>query len=142
VTPKDRPAGKVLMRVSPEVSSVAPSLVNLGNGQSAAAINLQHFESTIAAMDGETVVMGGLIQKQTNEQENKVPWVGDLPGVGWLFRYKTRTHDKTELLVIMTPHVVRNRQDADRLLADEACKMDWLLDDVLNIHGTSGMAPV
>ena len=124
VTPKIMPDGKVLMRVIPEVSSLVPQQVPLGNGQTAAAFNLQHFETTVAAMDGETIVMGGMIQKTTNDNESKVPFMGDLPGIGWLFRYTTKTVAKTELLVILTPHVVRSREDAARLLADESKRIE------------------
>jgi type II secretory pathway component GspD/PulD (secretin) len=142
LTPKIMPDGKVLMRVIPEVSSVVPTLSPLGNGQSATAFNLQHFESTVVCMDGETIVMGGMIQKQTSEQENKVPWAGDLPGVGWLFRYRTRNMARTELLVILTPHVIRCSADSQRVLAEEAKKIQWKLNDVVQLTGTSGMGPV
>ena len=137
------PDGKVLMRVIPEVSSVASALVNLGNGQSAAAINLQHFESTISAMDGETVVMGGMIQKQS-QRTGKQGAVGRRPARPRLACSATRRRDrvKTELLVIMTPHVVRNRCDSERLLAEEGSRIDWPLEAVTAIHGTSGMGPV
>ena len=142
VTPKIMPDGKVLMRVIPEVSSVASALVNLGNGQSAAAINLQHFESTMSAMDGETIVMGGMIQKQVTEQENKVPWVGDLPGVGWLFRYRTksRVQDRTA----GHPDAARHSQlcrRGQRCWPTRRRRVDWMVGDVLDIHGTSGMEP-
>src|SRR5258707_1554924 len=48
------------------------------------AFNVQHFDTTVFARDGETVAIGGLIVKNDNKQENKIPWVGDLPYVGAL----------------------------------------------------------
>ena len=71
------------------------------------------------AQDGETVAIGGMIQKRDSKTENKYPWLGDLPYVGSLFRYRTQSKAKTELLVILTPHVVRCPRDAERLLAEE-----------------------
>src|SRR5207253_17889 len=69
VTPKVSPDGRVLMRVTPEVSSVDPVPVQLGNGNIGTALNIQHLETTIVAEDGETVVLGGLITKSDSKTE-------------------------------------------------------------------------
>src|SRR5207237_788367 len=66
----------------------------------------------------------------------------DLPGVGALFRYRTQNKLKKELLIIMTPHVVRSRADGERILADESRKMDWVLGDVLKMHGNATIDPL
>src|SRR5262249_33213404 len=108
VTPKISPDGTVIMRVIPEVSSVLPTQINLGNKGLATQFNVQHVETTVSAKDGETVAIGGLIQKRDAKSENKYPWLGDLPYIGALFRYRTQDKTKTELLVILTPHVVRS----------------------------------
>jgi general secretion pathway protein D len=142
VTPRISPDGTVLMRVVPEVSSVAPTMINLGNGVMASEFNVQHFETTVSARDGETVAIGGMIQKKDTKNENKYPWLGDLPYVGALFRFRTQNKSKTELLVILTPHIVRSTIDADRILAEEAKRMDWLVSDVVKMQGLSGMAPI
>jgi type II secretory pathway component GspD/PulD (secretin) len=142
VTPRISPDGTVLMRVIPEVSSVAATQTPLGNGQTATAFNVQHIETTALAQDGETVVVGGLITKVDKKSENKIPWLGDLPYLGALFRYRTQAKNKSELLVILTPHIVRNRLEADRVLAQESRRMDWVIGDVLKIHDTTGMEPV
>src|SRR5262249_25966849 len=67
---------------------------------------------------------------------------GDLPGVGALFRFRSQTKMKRELLVILTPHIIRSRADADHILAEESKRMDWTLGDVLKFQGASGMEPV
>jgi type II secretory pathway component GspD/PulD (secretin) len=142
VTPRISPDGTVLMRVIPEVSSVLPTMVNLGNGVMASEFNVQHFETTVTARDGETVAIGGLIQKKDTKTENKYPWLGDLPYIGALWRYRTQSKNKTELMVILTPHIVRSPMDADRVLAEEAKRMDWIVGDVVKTQGISGMAPI
>jgi type II secretory pathway component GspD/PulD (secretin) len=142
VTPKINPDGSVLMRVDPQVSSAVPSTVALGNGVNAVAFNVQEVQTTVVAGDGETVALGGLISSMDEKAENKVPWLGDLPYVGTLFRYRSQQKMKRELLVILTPHVVRSRADADRVLAEEARRMDWCLGDVIKTQGTSGMEPL
>jgi hypothetical protein len=96
----------------------------------------------VIAQDGETVALGGIIVKRDEKMENKVPWLGDLPYLGTLFRYRTQQKQKTELLIIMTPHIVHSRLDADRILAVEAHRMDWVLGDVVKVHGTTGLEPL
>jgi hypothetical protein len=141
VTPKITPDGKVYMRVYPDVSSLSPSQVNLGNGVLASIINNQSVETTVVAQDGETVVIGGLIAKRDQKTENKIPWFGDLPGIGAMFRFRNQVKEKRELIVILTPHIVRCKLDADKILAEEARRMDWILGDVLKTQGASGMEP-
>ena len=89
----------------------------------------------MSVMDGETIVLGGLISKLNNRQENKMPWLGDLPYIGAAFRYRTQTQEKRELLVILTPHVIRNCADSERFLIEEARKMNWVLRDVDKMFG-------
>jgi type II secretion system protein D len=142
VTPKINPDGTVLMRVDPQVSTVAPTTVSLGTGVNAAAFNIQEVQTTVVAGDGETVAIGGLISSNDTRNENKIPVLGDLPCLGALFRFRTQTKTKTELLVILTPHIVRSRAEADRILAEESRRMDWLLGNVVKTQGVSGMEPV
>lgn len=139
VTPRITPEGKVLMRVFPEVSSVIPQPVQLGNGIQSTAFNIQQVETTCVAQDGETVVIGGMIQQRDLKTENKIPALGDLPYIGAAFRYRTQVREKKELLVILTPHIVRSQADADRILAREARRMDWLINDVNRLHGPADL---
>ena len=142
VVPKISPDGKVTMRVSPSVSSLDPTPLSLGNGVMAPVFNQQVVDTTVVARDGETVVIGGLIQRSDAKSENKVPWFGDLPWVGAAFRYRTQIKRKQELLIIMTPHIVRSRCERERILAMEGKRMDWILGDVIKTQGSSGMLPL
>jgi type II secretory pathway component GspD/PulD (secretin) len=136
VTPRISDDGRVLMRVEPSITQPQTTLVSLGNGQFATAFDQQAITTTVTVMDGETIVLGGLVSKTNNRQENKVPWLGDLPYIGTAFRYRTQTQEKRELLVILTPHVIRNCADSERLLMEEARKMSWVLKDVDRLYGT------
>jgi hypothetical protein len=142
VIPKISPDGKVIMRVTPQISSLSQTPLSLGNGVTAPIFNQQLVDTTVIARDGETVAIGGLITMRDTKTENKIPWFGDLPGVGALFRYRTQAKAKQELLVIMTPHIVRNRFEADRILAEEAHRMDWIVGDVIKTQGPSGLDPI
>jgi Bacterial type II and III secretion system protein len=135
VTPRISPDNTVLMRVIPEVSAVAPTQISLGNGQTATEFDVQHFETTVFARDGETVVIGGMIQRRDTKTENKVPVLGDLPYLGALFRYRTQDKSKVELLVIMTPHIVRSHAEAERILLEESHRMDWITGEVSSLQG-------
>jgi type II secretion system protein D len=142
VTPRITPDGRVIMRVTPQVSSTVTTSVSLGNGVTAVAINQQLVDTTVVAADGETVALGGLISRNETKTENKVPWLGDLPGVGVLFRYRQQTKSKQELMVIMTPHVVRTPLERARYLVEEGRKMDWVIPEVTRLHGATNMGPL
>jgi type II secretion system protein D len=139
VTPRISPDGHVVMRVEPQVSSLDQSTVNLGNNVFAPIFNITQASTTVSAQDGQTVAIGGLIIRRDQRSERKLPWLGDLPYVGAAFRFRTQTKQKRELLILLTPHVVRNRADAYRVLCDEARKMDWALQHVHAIHGPTGL---
>jgi len=140
VTPRISPDGSVLMRVVPEVSSVGSSIIVAGN--SYPQFNIEHFETTVSVQDGETIALGGLISKSDSKTENKIPWFGDLPYIGAAFRFRSQSKDRRELLVILTPHIIRSPMDKARILAEEARRMEWCVGDVVSVHGTSGMAPI
>jgi type II secretion system protein D len=141
VIPKISPDGKVTMRVTPQISSLGPTQ-NLGNGVVSPIFNQQVLDTTVIARDGETVAIGGLITRSDFKSENKVPWLGDLPVVGTAFRYRQQIKKKVELLVVLTPRIVRNRWEREQVLREEGRKMDWVVGDVLRTQGTLGMHPL
>jgi type II secretion system protein D len=136
VTPRITPDGKVLMRVFPEVSSVG-QLVQLSTNVFSQAFNVQQVETTVVGQDNETVIIGGLIAQKDQKTETKVPYFGDLPYIGAAFRYRTQVRQKTELLVILTPHIVRSQDDMDKVLCEEARRMNWIISDIKKIHATT-----
>lgn len=135
VLPQISPDGRVVMRVEPQVSSISPSTVDLGNGVQGTILDQTIASTTIDAMDGKTVVIGGLISKRDEKLQRGIPWLGDLPYIGALFRYRSHIKQKSELLIILTPHIIRNPMDAERIFMEESRKMSWSLDDVQSIHG-------
>ncbi len=138
VTPRINPDGRVLMRVEPSVIEPIATPISIGSGLNATAFTNQAIQTTILADDGETVVIGGLISKNSTRTENKIPFFGDLPYVGALFRYRTQVQEKQELIIVLTPRIIRNACEADRVSADRAKYMNINLKDVKKI-GTEGM---
>jgi len=75
-------------------------------------------KTSVVVKDKQTVVIGGLIQEKDEEIETKAPFFGDIPFIGWLFKYKSRNKTKTNLLVFLTPHVVTEADQLGRLSRD------------------------
>ncbi len=101
VTPQVTPNDRVLMRLDvtdDSADSVAPSV---------AVTNNRGISTNVLVGDGETLVLGGIYQESRRDGVTKVPLLGDLPGVGALFRSKTRSNNKQELLVFVTPRILR-----------------------------------
>lgn len=123
VEPHINPDGFVYMLVEPEISSITDSTIQIAPGSFAPIFNRRTASTNVAVKDGETVVIGGLITTSENESESKVPVLGDIPGVGSLFRTTVRSKNRTELLIALTPKVIRTVEDARRLsveLRDES----------------------
>ena len=83
-------------------------------------------DTSVLVKDRGTVVIGGLIENSTARSENKVPLLGDLPLLGWLFKYQTQSHQKTNLLVFLTPRVLKNAADASSLDQEKQARFDAL----------------
>ena len=111
VTPQINPDGFVRMEIRQEVSDISDSTIAIGQGLTAPIFNQRVAETVVTVQDNETVVLGGLIQSRDSSTEQKVPIMGDLPLLGPLFRFTSTTQRRSELLVIMTPRVVRTIED-------------------------------
>jgi general secretion pathway protein D len=146
VRPRVTVDGRIVMVVGAEKSELGEAssgtVVGInpdGMAVMAAPINKTTAETVISARDGETVVFAGLITKDKAVARRSVPLLGDLPGLGSLFRYDVETEKRKELLIIMTPHIVRGEEDVDRIKALETERMSWLLSDLTEIHGDTGI---
>jgi general secretion pathway protein D len=114
VTPFITSEGMVEMIVAPQISSVSDSTVNITTGSgtnnvggvTAPIINKRAADTVVVVPDGQTVVIGGLMQNRKVKAEEKVPVLGDIPVLGLFFRHKVTADEKTELLIFMTPHIV------------------------------------
>jgi general secretion pathway protein D len=118
VTPRINPDGFVKLVVKPEISSIASSSVTISETTKAIVINQRSAETTVSVQDGHTIILGGLITTKDDHREDRVPWFGDWPLLGALFRGTTKVKERSELLIILTPHVLRTIPDADEM-ADE-----------------------
>jgi general secretion pathway protein D len=83
-------------------------------------------DTTVIVKDNQTVVIGGLIDETTTNNETKVPVLGDIPILGWLFRSKTETNQKTNLYIFLTPRVIKNPAEADDVYKMKKGEMDTI----------------
>jgi general secretion pathway protein D len=81
-------------------------------------------DTTVIVRDNDTVVIGGLIEDQTASSEFKVPLLGDIPVLGWLFKVRSEASRKTNLYVFLTPRVIKNPEDAERIYGSKRTQMD------------------
>ncbi|HVX10337.1 MAG TPA: secretin N-terminal domain-containing protein [Pirellulales bacterium] len=146
VTPRITPDNLVVMEIDAEKSLLGPIAQGIPVGFGALGqvlrqpvINLTQAQTTISAMDGQTVVFGGMISQSSQVIQRRVPGLSEIPILGRLFRYDYQNGNKSELLIIMTPHIIRNQADAERVKRAEAGRISWCLADVAKVHGDGGL---
>ena len=106
VTPQITPEGNVILDVDVNKDSVGR------NTSAGFAIDTKHVKTQVLVENGGTVVIGGIFTQTERDDVNKVPLLGDVPVLGYLFKNTTRTSNKTELLVFLTPKIVTDRTAA------------------------------
>ncbi|MFQ5535574.1 MAG: type II secretion system protein GspD, partial [Sphingomonadales bacterium] len=102
-------SGLVIIEFAQEVSDVVGTTTS---GIDSPTIQQRKIESTVAVHDGETIALGGLIRESESRGNSGVPFLKNIPLLGAAFRSANRARRRTELLVFMTPHVIRSLQDA------------------------------
>ncbi len=146
VRPRISPDDLVVMEVSAAKRELGPidqgvpvAISPQGDPINVPRINSTEALTTVSAMSGQTVVLSGLLTKRDEALHRRVPLLADIPLVGALFRFDSSRQVRTELLIVLTPHVVRTRAEAERLKQVESARMNWCLSDVVDLHGAAGL---
>ncbi len=118
VTPQISDGDTVRLEIFQEITEVndALSVIVAGTGSSSdvgVALSNRHVENTVVVANGHTVVIGGLIGETDSTQEAKVPFLGDIPVLGWLFKSTTATTRRVNLIIMLTPHIIRSPDDLE-----------------------------
>jgi type IV pilus assembly protein PilQ len=106
------PDNRIILDLTVSDDTVGQVVVASG-GVNVPSINTQTIETQVVLGDGQTVVLGGILQTNQTIQANKVPWLGDIPILGNLFKSTTNTNDKDELLIFVTPKILREGANVD-----------------------------
>ncbi len=138
VTPRIGKSGMVFLDVSQEVSDAIPTTTSQ---ISSPTIENRSLQATVAIHDGQTVALGGLIQQTVTKSDGGIPFLKDIPYLGYLAKTASDSTDRTELLVFLTPKVIRDPGDAQVMtddlatgLADVKKAIDDMKKDGAKVH--------
>lgn len=109
IKPQISEGGTIKLQISQESSTVAQAT---GVQASDLITNKRSLDTTVVVDDGNTIVLGGLIEDSITENTQSVPFLGRIPVLGWLFKYRTEKKTKTNLMVFLRPVIVRSAEDS------------------------------
>jgi general secretion pathway protein D len=114
LTPQITSDDNVKLEIYQEISAITqtaginPNLLGPSTSKRSAS-------TTVVVKDRETMVLGGLIRDNVTSSTSKVPFLGDIPILGWLFKYKTTRVEKTNLMIFITPYIIKNENEAEKI---------------------------
>ncbi|HEY0847703.1 MAG TPA: type II secretion system secretin GspD [Noviherbaspirillum sp.] len=133
VRPQVSEGGTVKMAIYQETSNIQPT-----TNASDIITNKRSIETNVLVDDGQIIVLGGLIEDRVTDGVEKVPGLGDIPGVGNLFKYQTRKGTKTSLMVFLRPTVIRTNQQSVNVAGD---RYDFIREVQHDSRGSSVILP-
>jgi len=123
VTPHVTENRLVRMQINLEVTNINQA-ATLTTSSTLPVTNKRTVDTTVIVKDQQTIVIGGLIDDTTTDNENKVPALGDIPLLGWLFKNKSKTRNKTNLYVFITPRVIKSPEEANLIYKGKKEQID------------------
>ncbi|MDH3438688.1 MAG: type II secretion system secretin GspD [Betaproteobacteria bacterium] len=132
IRPQVSEGGAIRLQIFQEVSNV------LSATAAGPITKRREVESTVLVDDGQIIVIGGLIQDTVEDSEEKVPGLGDIPVLGGLFKYNTRSRKKTNLMVFLQPTLIRSAQSADAITRD---RYDFILGEQIKAKPAPSLLP-
>jgi pilus assembly protein CpaC len=115
-TPTVLSRGLINMKIEPEVSQLDTThMVSIGNGINVPSLVVRRASTTVELRDGQSFMIGGLLQTVNQNQIDQLPWLGSVPVLGTLFSSKSYQQNQTDLAIIVTPHLVRPARPGDDL---------------------------
>jgi len=144
ITPQISEGAYVKLDIYQEISAVVPTVKSANTVSASDLVTTKRSAKTsVVVKDKDTVVIGGLIQDQDTVTDNKVPFLGDIPGLGWLFKSTSKERTKTNLLIVLTPRIIRGAEEladvagAQKQKFNDAVKMD----KPFNLEGEMQLKP-
>jgi len=131
VTPQEKKKNEIVVDLEPEITSRESRELLIGSSSVAAAtdvyaypISVRTAKTQVMIKDGETIAIGGLLKEQTVKTRRKVPFLGDIPLLGNMFRYSEDTLDTRDLLIFVTVKLVESKKDTEPLFKEITDRMD------------------
>lgn len=118
ITPQITEGDYVKLNIFQEISSIKETTESVLTSVGPTTTK-RSTKTTVVVKDGQTVVIGGLMQEKNEDGTAKMPVLGDIPVLGWLFKTKTVSKNKTNLLVFLSPHIVKEPQQLARITKDK-----------------------
>ena len=116
VTPQISESSTIRLEIFTEISGVVQTAVaGIDVNTLGITTSVKSAQTTVVVDNHQTVVIGGLIENRVSETTSKVPFLGDIPILGWLFKARTRDDARTNLVILLTPHIVRDAEDTSDL---------------------------
>ncbi len=127
-TPQINDDGYIKLKLFQEISDVVS--IATGTNENAPSTTKRSAKTTVVVKDGATVVIGGLIQNDRNITRNEVPCLGDIPILGMFFGSDGNEVDKKNLMMFLTPHIIRNSSDLEKLTAEKRREYDEFAEEM------------
>jgi len=124
VTPFITPDGLVEMILSPQISDLSSQTVQISSNVFAPVIDIRSASTVVVTPDAQTVIIGGLMEDDKTTIDSKIPILGDIPLLGYLFKHHQKAVTKKELLIFVTPHVVITPTQIEQVTHNESSKAD------------------
>jgi len=111
ITPEIDDNGRITLKVNPSLSETIQAIGTNEDGSTRDVppdLNRRQISSVVSVQDGERVILGGLISSKDSINENKIPLLGDIPILGWLFKYEEKVNSIEELVIVIEPHIIKD----------------------------------
>jgi len=122
-TPQITEGDYVQLKLFQEISALITSPIGQDVNRVGPTTSTRTASNTVLVRDGQTIIVGGLVDDRVEKVKSGVPWLQDIPGLGWLFRYEKENVEKSNLLIFLTPTIVREDQDVQRLYEEKKREM-------------------
>ncbi|MEO1008172.1 MAG: secretin N-terminal domain-containing protein [Planctomycetota bacterium] len=145
VRPSISSDGFVRLVIEPEISSLSSAVTQISEDFAAPIINKREVITTVTVRNGETIVIGGLIQALNDDRATRVPLVGQIPVLGWIFRTNERRDVRTELLVVLTPRIIPGGREgvveSRRVTGEQLFRHGAASSKIFERQDVTGLAP-
>jgi len=116
--------------LGPEADGIPVSVSSDGGIIRSPRVNITTAQTTVSAASGETIIIGGLITTENTTISRRVPWLSEVPLVGELFKFDGSSNIRKELLIILTPNVIRDSSQSEHVKQLEMARMSWISQDI------------